>query len=427
MINVSHHGHNRSSGFWRTFLAGNRLLKALLDFFGALQHHSVSELLDYQSRRVLVQHLVNVGHDPQIHQFFNHLTRFDSHLLGQIADRDVFRDIDVVDNFFSGLLKRVLVRLIGELLPTAPAATRHTRLDRFKIIHGKVVTTLLSARTRDTPSLQTTFTRSATQLVTGLGGIVFCRCSVQSLGLAVRFFSSTLSGLLFCLSRRLFGPRFGSRFKLQLSRLFLCFSARGSALPEQFGIISVRYRICSGCYFSNDRFRCRHLFRRLQSHVIADIGFWLGAFCILSLNVGSLLANLDVDCPLTCAAGTQRTDRLTLESNLFGGASPLTMTFFQVRKQCLLVFFRYRLIGRGMRQAGILHLREQPVHRCSHRLRQLLYCYLCHVSLPNRSVPEVLCRMNPSSGCLFLLSEPRGARSHNQLCRAFFRHFFNIQ
>ena len=131
MINVSHHGHNRSSGFWRTFLAGNRLLKALLDFFGALQHHSVSELLDYQSRRVLVQHLVNVGHDPQIHQFFNHLTRFDSHLLGQIADRYVFRDIDVVDNFFSGLLKGMLVRLAGELLSSASTAARDTRLNRF--------------------------------------------------------------------------------------------------------------------------------------------------------------------------------------------------------------------------------------------------------------------------------------------------------
>ena len=312
MINVPHYGHNRRSGLWRTFLAGNRLLKAFLDFFGALKHHSVSELLDYQSRRVLIEHLVNVGHHSQIHQFFNHLTRFDSHLLGQIADRDVFRDIDVVDNFFSGLLKRVLVRLIGELLPTAPAATRHTRLYRFKIIHGKVVTTLLAARTGNAASLQTTFTWSATQFVTGLGGIVFCRCSVQSFGFAVRFFSGTLSGLLFRLSRRLLGPRLGSGFKLQLSRLFLCFPAGGRALSEQFGIISVRYRICRGCYFSNDRLRCRHLIRRFHSHVSADVGFWLGAFCILSLHVGSLLAHLDADCPLTCAAGTQRTDRLTL-------------------------------------------------------------------------------------------------------------------
>ena len=103
------------------------------------------------------------------------------------------------------------------------------------------------------------------------------------------------------------------------------------------------------------------------------------------------------------------------------------MAFFQVRKQCLLVFFRDGLIGRGMGQTRILHLREQPVHRCTHRLCQLLYCHLCHVSLPNRSVLEVLCRMNPSSGGLFLLSEPRGAGSHNQLCCALFCHFFNIQ
>ena len=67
----------------------------------------------------------------------------------------------------------MLVRLIGELLAPASTTTRNTRLCRFKVINRKVMATLLTARARDTTALQAAFARPATQLVPGLGGVIF--------------------------------------------------------------------------------------------------------------------------------------------------------------------------------------------------------------------------------------------------------------
>ena len=131
---------------------------------------------------------------------------------------------------------------------------------------------------------------------------------MQALGLAIRIFRSTLSGLLLCLSRGLFGPRFGSGFELQLPRLLLCLSARGCALPEKLRVITVRYGIRRARYFTENWFRRGDLIRHFLSRVGTGFGLWLGTFCILSLDIGSLLADLDVDCPLTCPASTQSTD-----------------------------------------------------------------------------------------------------------------------
>ena len=179
---------------------------------------------------------------------------------------------------------------------------------------------------------------------------------MQALGLAIRILVSTLSGLLLCLSRSLFGPGFGSGFELQFPRLLLCLSAGGRALSEQLRIVSVGRGIRLARYFSEDGFRRGHLICHFRSRFGAGIDLWLGTFCIFSLDVGSLLADLDVDCPLTCTTSTQRADRLALEGDLFRGTDTLTVTFFQVREQCLLVLFRHRLVGRGVRQARILHL-----------------------------------------------------------------------
>ena len=170
---MPHHRHDRRPRLGCALLAGQRFLEAFLNLFVALEHNAMAELFHHQRCRILIEHLVDRGHDTEVHQLFNDFTRFDRHLLGQITDGDVLGNTHVINDFFGGLLKGMLVRFIGELLAPASTTTRNTRLCRFKIIDGKVVATLLTARARDTTALQATFTRPATQLVPSLGVVIF--------------------------------------------------------------------------------------------------------------------------------------------------------------------------------------------------------------------------------------------------------------
>ena len=173
VINMAHHGDDGCSGFGCALLAGQRFLEAFLNLFVALEHNAMAEFFNHQRRRILIEHLIDRGHHAKVHQLFNHFTCFDRHLLGQIADGDVLGNAHVINNFFGGLLKGMLVGLIGELFAPASTTTRNTRLCRFKVINRKVVATLLTARARDTTALQATFTRPATQLVPSLGVVIF--------------------------------------------------------------------------------------------------------------------------------------------------------------------------------------------------------------------------------------------------------------
>ena len=114
-----------------------------------------------------------------------------------------------------------------------------------------------------------------------------------------------LCGALFSLPRGLLGPRFGGGLELQLPRLLLCLAAGGSALPKQLGVITVGSRIRCARDFSEDWFRRCRLIRHFLSRVSTGIGVCLDPLCILSLDVGALLADLDVDCPLASATSTQ--------------------------------------------------------------------------------------------------------------------------
>ena len=124
---------------------------------------------------------------------------------------------------------------------------------------------------------------------------------MQALGLlALAVLTGRLCGALFSLPRGFLGPRFGGGLELQLPRLLLCLSTGGSALPKQLGVVTVRSRIRRARYFSEDWFRRCRLIRHFLSRVSTGIGL-----CILSLDVGALLADLDVDCPLASAPSTQ--------------------------------------------------------------------------------------------------------------------------
>ena len=129
---------------------------------------------------------------------------------------------------------------------------------------------------------------------------------MQALGLlALAVLTGRLCGALFSLPRGFLGPRFGGGLELQLPRLLLCLSTGGSALPKQLGVVTVRSRIRRARYFSEDWFRRCRLIHHSMSRFSTGIGLCLDPLCILSLDVGALLADLDVDCPLASATSTQ--------------------------------------------------------------------------------------------------------------------------
>ena len=64
---MTHHGHYRCPGLRRTFLIGQRFLESLLDLLSTLQHHAMTKLLNDQGRCVLIQHLIDIRHYPEVH------------------------------------------------------------------------------------------------------------------------------------------------------------------------------------------------------------------------------------------------------------------------------------------------------------------------------------------------------------------------
>jgi hypothetical protein len=92
----------------------------------------VTQLLDHQRRRVLIDHLVDRRHDAELHQFLDHHARLDGHLLGEIANGYHVGDLYLVDFLLRGHLEAVLAMLlVGRLdLATTTATARHARLRR---------------------------------------------------------------------------------------------------------------------------------------------------------------------------------------------------------------------------------------------------------------------------------------------------------
>ena len=56
--------------------------------------HSVSELGGDQDRRIVVDGLVDSGHDPQAHELGDHVAGLDAHSLGEIRKHDGVVDLD---------------------------------------------------------------------------------------------------------------------------------------------------------------------------------------------------------------------------------------------------------------------------------------------------------------------------------------------
>src|SRR5581483_3546285 len=94
MIDVTHDGHDRGT---RLGLCGLRLdaLQILLDLVFLEELRGVTQLLDHEHRRVLIDRLIDGRHDAHVHEHLDDLGRLDGHLLRQLRDRDRLADTDL--------------------------------------------------------------------------------------------------------------------------------------------------------------------------------------------------------------------------------------------------------------------------------------------------------------------------------------------
>ena len=93
----------------------------------------MTELLYHEACCVLINHLVNGCHYTELHQLFNHHSRFHRHLLRKITHTNVFWQLDVVNNLLGRLLERMLIRLVTATSSLTATRTPYPRFSCFNI------------------------------------------------------------------------------------------------------------------------------------------------------------------------------------------------------------------------------------------------------------------------------------------------------
>ena len=113
MINVAHDGDNRRPGlgiFGCDFITGcnDALLQLLFFIVSGFGIGAMAHLFNNQHCRVLIQHLVDGGHNPHSHHGLDHFSRFDSHAISQLGNRYGFRHVYIANNRLGRLGKTML-------------------------------------------------------------------------------------------------------------------------------------------------------------------------------------------------------------------------------------------------------------------------------------------------------------------------------
>ena len=108
----------------------------------------MSEFFNNETRRILIYHLINRGHDAKLHQLFNNNARFDRHLLRKVANTDTFGQRDVVNDSLSGLFESVLIRLIARAPTLSTACSPNARLSGFNSTERQIMSALLTTPRR---------------------------------------------------------------------------------------------------------------------------------------------------------------------------------------------------------------------------------------------------------------------------------------
>ncbi|VFS93495.1 Uncharacterised protein [Raoultella planticola] len=109
MVNVTHDGHNRCTGFCRR--AGITVAHyRFFQFVLTTQDNFVAHLFGNQLCGFLVDDLVDGRHRAQLHHRFDDLRAFDRHLVSQLANGDGFTDDNVTVYSLRRLLEALLQR-----------------------------------------------------------------------------------------------------------------------------------------------------------------------------------------------------------------------------------------------------------------------------------------------------------------------------
>ena len=135
MVNVSHDRNNRRTRRKRALLASHGFFELILKLIFANQPNPMTQLLNDEGRCVLINHLVDRGHNTQPHQFFNDHASLHSHLLRELSHRNVVGDINVVNNLFCRLGKPVFSVFFVTFFTSPTAATPCTALSGFNVTH----------------------------------------------------------------------------------------------------------------------------------------------------------------------------------------------------------------------------------------------------------------------------------------------------
>ena len=119
VIDVAHDGdHGRARVAFAFDL--QRLLEIQLNLVVGDELDLVAHLLHQQNGGILVEDLVDRGHDTHAHQGLDRLAGLDAHALSQFADGGHFADFHLPDNDLLGFLELAALFLHGEMASLGP-------------------------------------------------------------------------------------------------------------------------------------------------------------------------------------------------------------------------------------------------------------------------------------------------------------------
>ncbi len=328
----------------------------------------MAQLFSDQHGGLLVQRLVDGGHNAHAHQSLDYISRFHCHALGKITNGNRFRNFNFSDHWFGWLLEAVPF-LFGFLFRPQRLAQRG----------------VLFIVGNDDRLIHRTATGTAMTCGLLLGFAVIHLVGALTSFLLLRFALFVLGGFRVRRRHRNIGLRDG---RLRLHRLagyhFRLFIGRWRGLRCAF----------AGRSFSNLWFSlfCRRL---LCYRLLADFrlfpGHWnSGLFRLgLRLQLGALhisatLAHFYIDgfTATGTATGLESGGGFSFQGNLFRLCLSLTVVLAQIGQQLLFLITGHRIILRAGLEAGFYNLTQQTIHGSAYIFGQLFNGYFCHTGPP---------------------------------------------
>ncbi len=442
MVDVTHDGNDgRTRLGSNSFLTLNlHTLQILFDLVLFQDLRRVTELFDHEHRGVLVDRLVDGGHDAHVHQYLDDLGRLDSHLSREVRDGDGLTDTDFAHDGSRRHFETVLAA-VGRRLHRPALHTALFLVARAYVASNMQLLTPISSigvwaagrggRARWWRGSRSACLRGRSRRGGLLRRLVLLRCTLITLR------RRGCSGLVRTLARlhgrnnlrpleRWVEHRFGRRLGRTLRRLRrgafrgLCFRR---SLQRLFALTRATLFLFTRSLLGSTQglFLC-FLLRGLFFNAAAGVGFdalaldalgfdtvvlalyglfgltTLGVYLVLLLtslflqhiafDVRALGTHLDINCAgTTLSAGElDLLLRLAAESDLAGrGIAALTTTVAtaQVREELEFSIIADAIVRAGHFDARLIELHEQPIDRYLQDLGELGNGYFCHRLKPH--------------------------------------------